>query len=111
MVYAMTKAMVELFPKYKDSSPGINGWALERQNFEWAVPYHPGAIRYLREIKKWSDGAQAHNDKLLARQAALKAAWDEVSAKSIADEKAFEAAWLELRAKKLEAAGMPAVYK
>ena len=25
----MTKAMIELFPKYKDTVPGINGWALE----------------------------------------------------------------------------------
>lgn len=111
VVYAMTKAMIELFPKYKDAAPGINGWALDRQNFEWAVPYHPGAIRYLTEIKKWTPAAQAHNDKLLARQAALQAAWTEVNTKNIADEKAFEAAWLETRAKKLEAAGMPAVYK
>jgi len=111
VVHAMTKAMVELFPKYKDASPGINGWALARQNYEWAVPYHPGAIRYFKEIKTWTDKAQAHNDKLLARQGVLKAAWDEISAKNIADEKAFEASWAELRAKKLEAAGMAAVYK
>jgi TRAP transporter TAXI family solute receptor len=111
VAYAMTKAMLDLFPKYKGTAPGIDGWALERQNFEWAVPYHTGAIKYLKEIGKWSPAAQAHNDKLLARQATLKAAWDDVNKQTFADDKAFETAWLAARAKKLEAAGMPAIYK
>jgi len=111
VVYAMTKAMIELFPKYKDAAPGINGWALERQNFKWAVPYHPGAINYFKGIGKWTAEAQAHNDKLIERQKVLKAAWDEVMAKTIADDAAFEKAWLETRAKRLEAAGFAAIYK
>ena len=103
--------MIELFPKYKDAAPGINGWALERQNFKWAVPYHPGAINYFKGIGKWTAEAQAHNDKLIERQKVLKAAWDEVMAKTIADDAAFEKAWLETRAKRLEAAGFAAIYK
>lgn len=111
LVYAMTKAMVEQFPRYKDATPGINGWAIERQNFRWAVPYHPGAIKYYAEIKKWSADDQAHNDKLLERQKLLKAAWDEVMAKTIADEGEFEKAWIAARQSKLTAAGFSAADK
>ena len=111
MVYAMTKAMVELFPKYKGASPGINGWALDKQNFEWVVPYHPGAVRYFKEIGKWTDKAEAHNAKLIERQKVLKAAWAEMTKKSISDEKAYSEAWLKLRAEKLTAAGFDPIYK
>jgi TRAP transporter TAXI family solute receptor len=110
LVYSMTRAMVELFPKYKDTAPGINGWALERQNFTWAVPYHDGAVRYFKEIGKWQDEQQKHNDALLKRQMVLKDAWREMLAKAPADEKAFEAEWTKLRAAKLQAAGMEPVY-
>lgn len=111
VVQAMTKAMVELFPKYKDASPGINGWALERQNFTWAVPYHPGAIAYYKSIGKWSDAAQKHNDKLIERQKVLAAAWAEMKGKPAADDAAFEKAWMALRAEKLKAAGFDPVYQ
>lgn len=111
VVQAMTKAMIELFPKYKDSSPGINGWALERQNFTWAVPYHPGAIAYYKSIGKWSDAAQKHNDKLIERQKVLAAAWAEAKSKPAADDAAFEKAWMAVRAEKLKAAGFDPVYQ
>ncbi len=62
LVYNMTKAMVELFPEYEGKAPGINGWALDKQDFAWVVPYHEGAIRYFEEKGVWSDEAQAHND-------------------------------------------------
>jgi uncharacterized protein len=110
-VYAMTKAMIELFPKYKDTVPGINGWALERQKLDWALPLHAGAVRYFKEIGKWNDALQQHNEKLLARQKVLKAAWDEAMAKKVADDKDFEKAWLETRARHLEGAKMDVIYR
>jgi TRAP transporter TAXI family solute receptor len=110
-VYAMTKAMIELFPKYKDTVPGINGWSLDRQKLDWALPLHPGAIRYFKEIGKWNDALQKHTDGIIERQKVLKAAWTEVMGKNIADDKAFEKAWLDTRATKLEAAKMDVVYR
>ena len=111
LVYNMTKAMIELYPLYKDGAPGASGWALQKQKFDWVVPYHEGAIRYLKEIKAWTDEAQKHNDKLLERQKVLKAAWEQMGKEKVADEKAFEKRWLEVRAAALDKAGMEAVWR
>lgn len=107
LVYNMTKAMVELFPTYDGKVPGISGWALDRQNFEWVVPYHDGAIRYFKEAGVWSDAAQAHNDALVGRQQTLKAAWDKLVAENPED---WEAAWGEARRKALADAGLQVVF-
>src|SRR5690606_37796668 len=48
-VYAMTRAMDETYSMYKDSAPGNDGWALDRQNLDWVIPYPDGAIRYYKE--------------------------------------------------------------
>ncbi|MEZ5843807.1 MAG: TAXI family TRAP transporter solute-binding subunit [Hyphomicrobiaceae bacterium] len=111
IVHAMTKAMVELFPKYKDASPGINGWALEKQDFAWLVPYHPGAVAYFKSIGKWTPAAEANNQKLIKRQQVLKAAWADVNKKNIADEQAFIAEWMKIRSEKLKAAGFEPIFK
>ena len=106
LVYNMTKAMVETFDLYKDSAPGANGWAAERQNFEWVVPYHEGAIRYWKEAGKWTAAHQAHNDMLIKRQQVLAGAWATVKKGSYADDKAFEQAWMKARVTALTKAGM-----
>lgn len=111
LVYAMTKALVDLFPEYDGASPGINGWALDRQIFDWVVPYHEGAIRYFEEIGVWNEEFQAHNDALIERQEVLAAAWEEMSEEDIDDEEAFLEAWMAKRAEALEAAGMDPVYR
>ena len=107
LVYNMTKAMVELFPQYDGNSPGIGGWALDKQNMKWVVPYHDGAIRYFTEVGAWSDEAQAHNDQLVARQAALIAAWEATKAAAPAD---WEAAWTEARRKALQDGGFQVTF-
>lgn len=107
LTYNMTKAMHEYFDLYKGKAPGIDGWALDKQDFQWVAPYHEGAIRYYKEIGKWSDEAQAHNDRLIARQAALSKAWEEL--KSMAPENWMEA-WEMKRREALAAGGFEVVF-
>ncbi|ORE93211.1 hypothetical protein ATO13_15555 [Stappia sp. 22II-S9-Z10] len=106
LAYNMTKAMFELFDAYKGKAPGINGWALEFQNFTWVVPYHDGAVRYFKEAGVWTDEAEAHNAMLIARQDALAAAWDALTAENPDN---WEEAWTAARRKAL-ADGDFAVY-
>jgi TRAP transporter TAXI family solute receptor len=108
-VYAMTRAMGETFPDYKDAAPGNVGWAVERQNFAWVIPFHDGAIRYWKEKGLWKPEHQAHNDKLVQRQQVLADAWKAVSAGSHADDKAFQQAWMKARADALTKAGFDVV--
>ncbi len=105
--YNMTRAMVELFEKYKGKAPGINGWAKDKQNFKWVVPYHEGAIRYWKEIGAWGNEDQAHNDKLIKRQAALQAAWKALQEKKPAN---WDEAWAETRRDALKVGGFSVVF-
>ena len=107
LAYNMTKAMVDLFPQYKGKAPGINGWALEDQDFEWVVPYHDGAIRYFKEAGVWSDAAQTHNDRLIARQDLLAKTWADLEAEEPSD---WEGAWSERRRDALAEAGFEVMF-
>ena len=108
--YAMTKALFELYPAYKDAAPGANGWALERQVLDWVLPFHDGAIRYYKEAGKWTPELQAHNDGLIERQKVLGAAWEAYKAKAPRQEEAFVKGWQQARAEALTAAGMKPVW-
>lgn len=107
LAYNMTKAMHMFFDGYKDNAPGINGWALDKQNFQWVAPYHDGAIRYYKEIGKWTDADQAHNDNLIARQAALTEAWEELKAEGPDN---WAEAWDAKRREALAAGGFAVVF-
>jgi uncharacterized protein len=110
-VYAMTKAMVEQFDSYAKGAPGANGWALDRQQFDWVVPYAEGAIRYFKEAGVWNEELQAHNDRLIERQNVLQEAWQEyTSGEAPEDEQAFYDGWIAARAKALEAAGFDPIW-
>jgi TRAP transporter TAXI family solute receptor len=109
IAYAMTRAMVETFDDYKDAAPGNNGWAADRQNFAWVIPFHDGAIRFWKERGLWKPEHQAHNDKLIARQKVLADAWKAVQSGTHADDKAFEQAWMKARAEALAKAGLDPV--
>jgi TRAP transporter TAXI family solute receptor len=109
LVYAMTKAMMDTYNDYKESAPGNVGWALDRQNFAWVIPYHNGAIKYFKEKGVWKPEHQMHNDKLVERQKVLADAWKKTEAVSYADDKAFEQAWMKARAEALKKAGLDVV--
>ncbi|MCA0964620.1 TAXI family TRAP transporter solute-binding subunit [Salipiger bermudensis] len=104
LAYNLTKAINEQFDAYVKIEPAMIGWAPDRQDFEWVLPYHEGAIRFWKEQGLWSDAAQANNDKLLARQDLLASAWEKV-ADVPAGEKTER--WLEMRRDTLEEAGLP----
>ncbi len=109
LVYNMTKAMVDLFDEYDGAAPGIGGWALDKQDFAWVVPYHEGAVRYFEEAGVWSDAAQTHNGRLIARQKALADAWTAFEAEGVpADE--WNAAWEEARRSALKEGGFEAAF-
>ena len=110
LAYNTTKAMVESFDNYKDGAPGAAGWAMANQAFEWAVPYHDGAIDYFKEIGVWTDAMQAHNDALVDRQGVLKTAWEAYKVVAPSDDDAFKTGWMAARAVALTAAGMPVVF-
>jgi TRAP transporter TAXI family solute receptor len=107
-VYAVTKAMIVDYDAYKDSAPGAGGLAAKRQTMKWVVPFHPGAVKALKEAGNWTDADQAHNDGLIKRQGVLAAAWAEYGKSSPpSDDKAFLSGWMNVRAAALKKANMP----
>ncbi len=105
-VYELTKAMVEKYDAYKDNAPGAKGWSIDNQSFEWIVPYHEGAVKYFKEIGKWSDAAEAHNQGLISRQDVLIKAYADYKATNPSED-AFKDGWTAARTAALTAAGMP----
>ena len=103
-VYELTKLLDTKYDKYKDAHASAAGFAMKNQVFDWIIPYHAGAIRYFKEIGVWSDAFDAHNKKLLERQAVLDATW-----KMVGDGAPYET-WMAARAKALIAAGFAPVW-
>lgn len=110
LVYNLTKALDLYYDDYKDGVPGIAGWALSKQVFDWATPFHDGAIKYFKEKGVWTDAYQKHNDALIERQEVLATAWKAHKAKNIDDKEQFEKEWLTARRAALEKAGMEPVF-
>jgi TRAP transporter TAXI family solute receptor len=111
MIYAVARVIHRHYDDFKDADPGAVGWALERQLFDWVVPYHPGAIRYLQELGVWTEAHTAHNDRLLDRQRVLAEAWATLERRRFGSDAEFVARWLEVRAATLEAAGFDPIWR
>jgi TRAP transporter TAXI family solute receptor len=94
-VYNYLKALDQAFPEYKDATAAMKRWALDRAGTPPIdVPFHPGAIRYLKEKGIWTDKMQQWNDQRLARLKALRAAWKEAVAEGQGkSDEAFAKIW------------------
>lgn len=110
-IYAVTKAMIDTYDKYKDGAPGGDGMALALQNFTWVVPYHDGSIQAFKEKGVWNDAAQKHNDALVKRQQVMIDAWKAYATSAPTDDKAFADGWLKARAAALTKAGMDVIFE
>ena len=49
VVHDLAKAIHIHYDDYKNADPGSIGWAMDRQNFQWVVPFH-GRIRYFKSM-------------------------------------------------------------
>lgn len=108
LVHALTKAMIVNYDTYKDAVVGVDGLEAKRQNQKWIVPYHPGAVRALKEAGVWTDEGQKNNDALVARQKVLADAWAAYLKTSPPDDKdTFRKGWMEARRTALTKAGQP----
>lgn len=107
-VYALTKAMIAGYDAYKDAAPGSSGLDVKRQTKQWVIPFHPGAVKALKEAGNWTDADETFNNNLLKRQEVLAAAWKAYSGASApAEPDKFLAGWMAARKDALAKAKMP----
>jgi len=107
LAYDITKVMIDGYDIYKDAVPGASGLGVDKQTKDWVLPFHAGTVKALKEAKQWDDKVEAHNAKLLKRQATLAAAWGTFLKSNPPDDKdAFRKSWMTLRKTELEKAGL-----
>jgi TRAP transporter TAXI family solute receptor len=74
--YAFVKALDETYDMYKDATAVMPRWRIEEAGTPAIdVPFHKGAIRYLKEKGIWTEEHQAWNDERTERLNALLEAW------------------------------------
>lgn len=112
LVYNLAKAMIDGYDGYKDGAPGADGLELKRQILTWALPYHEGTVRAMKEAGVWKAEHDAHNQSLLKRQQTLASAWSAYLKSNPADDAdAFRKGWMAARSAALRKAGMDAIFE
>ena len=94
--YAVTKAITDNFELYRDATPLMSRWELPQSaGFPTALPYHEGAVRFLKEKGVWSADHQRWQDGIMRRHERLRQGWTEMMSKDPA-KSAAPAALVEL---------------
>lgn len=105
-VYNMAKAVDETFEIYKDATKVMGDWSVKIAGTTPAgAPFHPGAIKYLKEVGVWTDQDQAWNDARVAHLEQVRAVWDAATAKADEDgvkDSEWPAFWEAYRAENLK---------
>jgi TRAP transporter TAXI family solute receptor len=112
VVYGITKSMIVDYAAYKDGAPGAAGLELSRQILAWVLPYHDGAVRAFKEAGVWKAEHEAHQQRALARQATLAAAWNGyLKTNPPEDRDAMRKGWMAARGAALKKAGFDPVFE
>ncbi|NLL45604.1 MAG: TAXI family TRAP transporter solute-binding subunit [Clostridiales bacterium] len=84
IAYAVTKAIDISYDAYKDINVELVGWRADLALVPEAlvVPFHDGAIKYLKEAGYWNDELQAKQDALLEKEAKLQELWNSALTKA-----------------------------
>ena len=105
LVYNFIKAVHKSYDIYKSSHQDMPNWEVHLAGKTPAdVPFHEGAVRYLKEIGVWTAEDQAWNDARLAHMKKVQAAWEkavDTAQEQKIKSKDFPAFWLKERAKAL----------
>lgn len=103
-VYNMLKAVDETYPMYKDATAVMTRWDINKAGVPAIdVPFHEGAVRYLKEKGIWTAEHQAWNDARTERLNALLEAWPKAMAEGEGkSDEAFAQIWKAHRQKALE---------
>lgn len=104
-VYNMVKALDQAFDLYRDATKVTANWAVKTAGTTPAgAPFHPGAVRYLKEVGVWTDADEAWNQARIARIADVRKVWDAAVAQADADgvsSRDWPAFWASYRADNL----------
>jgi hypothetical protein len=96
-VYAVTRAITDNFELYQNALPILSRWELPQSaGFPTSLPYHDGAIRFLKEKNVWTADHQRWQEGIMRRQSRLRQGWADMMAKEPAKSAATPAALAEL---------------
>jgi len=105
-MYWMTKMVVESWDIYSKAIKTAPFWHIDLAiKSRFAVPYHAGAVKYFKEVGKWTSAMDAHQQTLLKRIKVLQTAFAEAKAGYSGDAKAFGAHWDKQKSAALKTAG------
>jgi hypothetical protein len=111
LIYRVAKFMDEAFDEYKDNHPNCINMAREKtaQYIErTALPFHPGAVRYFKEIGIWDEDDEEWNNERLGWFDLYEEAWQDALEEAAEQQITVDAEnqeWLDLWASACE--GLP----